>query len=193
MIIETIVTTLDTDGAVNIAPMGVEWTGGDDAPVLKPFLETVDVPERGRDASRGREPGRRRARVRASSHFESVICRAASQWWCGAWSSRSRARGASFRSGRSTARRHARASRPRSYTMGFGASSSDSTAHDTPCSRRRSTPPACTCSRATSSSRSSPGLQVIVDKTAGADEHEAMAMLADYIRSAPAPDQDGTR
>ena len=41
MIIETIITTLDTDGAVNIAPMGVEWTGGDDAPVLKPFLETV--------------------------------------------------------------------------------------------------------------------------------------------------------
>ena len=41
MIIETIVTTLDADGVVNIAPMGVEWTGGDDAPVLKPFLETV--------------------------------------------------------------------------------------------------------------------------------------------------------
>lgn len=41
MIIETIVTTLDAGGAVNIAPMGVEWTGGDDPPVLKPFLETV--------------------------------------------------------------------------------------------------------------------------------------------------------
>jgi hypothetical protein len=41
MIIETIVTTMDAGGAVNIAPMGVEWTGGDDAPVLKPFLETV--------------------------------------------------------------------------------------------------------------------------------------------------------
>ena len=41
MIIETIVTTTDTSGAVNIAPMGVEWTGGDEPPVLKPFLETV--------------------------------------------------------------------------------------------------------------------------------------------------------
>ena len=41
MIIETIVTTTDASGAVNIAPMGVEWTGGDDPPVLKPFLETV--------------------------------------------------------------------------------------------------------------------------------------------------------
>jgi hypothetical protein len=41
MIIETIVTTVDADGAVNIAPMGVEWNGGDDPPVLKPFLETT--------------------------------------------------------------------------------------------------------------------------------------------------------
>ena len=41
MIIETIVTTTDSTGAVNIAPMGVEWTGGDEPPVLKPFLETV--------------------------------------------------------------------------------------------------------------------------------------------------------
>jgi len=41
MIIETIVTTIDASGTVNIAPMGVEWTGGDEPPVLKPFLETV--------------------------------------------------------------------------------------------------------------------------------------------------------
>jgi hypothetical protein len=36
-------------------------------------------------------------------------------------------------------------------------------------------------------------LQVIVDKTAGPHEQEAMAMLSDYIRSAPAPDRGGTR
>jgi len=41
VIIETIVTTVDGDGAVNIAPMGVDWNGGDAAPVLKPFLETT--------------------------------------------------------------------------------------------------------------------------------------------------------
>lgn len=41
MIIETIVTTLDATGVVNIAPMGVEWDGGESAPVLKPFLETT--------------------------------------------------------------------------------------------------------------------------------------------------------
>ena len=39
VIIETIVTTVAGDGTVNCAPMGVEW--GTDAIVLKPFLETV--------------------------------------------------------------------------------------------------------------------------------------------------------
>ena len=39
MIIETIVTTSAADGAVNVAPMGVEW--GEEAIILKPFLETA--------------------------------------------------------------------------------------------------------------------------------------------------------
>jgi hypothetical protein len=39
LIIESIVTTLDPEGRANFAPMGVEW--GDDAIVLKPFLETT--------------------------------------------------------------------------------------------------------------------------------------------------------
>ena len=39
MIVETIVTTVAPDGAVNCAPMGVEW--GEDTLVLKPFLETA--------------------------------------------------------------------------------------------------------------------------------------------------------
>jgi len=39
MIIETIVTTVAADGTVNVAPMGVEW--GNRAIVLKPFLETA--------------------------------------------------------------------------------------------------------------------------------------------------------
>lgn len=38
MILETIVTTVDPAGAVNSAPMGVDW--GEDAIVLKPFLDT---------------------------------------------------------------------------------------------------------------------------------------------------------
>lgn len=39
MIIESIVTSMDPAGKVNFAPMGVEW--GDDQLVLKPFLETT--------------------------------------------------------------------------------------------------------------------------------------------------------
>ena len=39
LIIESIVTTLAPDGRVNVAPMGVEW--GEDTIVLKPFLETA--------------------------------------------------------------------------------------------------------------------------------------------------------
>lgn len=39
MIVEAIVTTLAADGTVNVAPMGVEW--GDERIVLKPFLETA--------------------------------------------------------------------------------------------------------------------------------------------------------
>ena len=39
MIIESIVTSLDPDGVPNFAPMGVEW--GEETIVLKPFLETT--------------------------------------------------------------------------------------------------------------------------------------------------------
>lgn len=39
MIIETIVTSSDAGGTVNFAPMGVEW--GEEIIVIKPFLETT--------------------------------------------------------------------------------------------------------------------------------------------------------
>jgi uncharacterized protein len=39
VIIESLVTSMDLDGRVNFAPMGVEW--GDETIVLKPFLETT--------------------------------------------------------------------------------------------------------------------------------------------------------
>lgn len=39
MILETIVTTMDPEGVINFAPMGVEW--GEERIVLKPFLETT--------------------------------------------------------------------------------------------------------------------------------------------------------
>jgi hypothetical protein len=39
VIVETIVTSLDRSGAINFAPMGVEW--GEETILLKPFLETT--------------------------------------------------------------------------------------------------------------------------------------------------------
>jgi uncharacterized protein len=39
MIIESILTTMDTAGSINFAPMGVEW--GEEVIVVKPFLETT--------------------------------------------------------------------------------------------------------------------------------------------------------
>jgi uncharacterized protein len=39
MIIESILTTLAPDGAVNCAPMGVEW--GEETIVIKPFIDTT--------------------------------------------------------------------------------------------------------------------------------------------------------
>ena len=39
VIVETIVTTVDDGGVVNCAPMGVEW--GEETLVLKPFVETT--------------------------------------------------------------------------------------------------------------------------------------------------------
>jgi hypothetical protein len=48
VIIETIVTTMDPRGSINFAPMGVEW--GEEIIVLKPFLETTTF--RNLDATR---------------------------------------------------------------------------------------------------------------------------------------------
>jgi uncharacterized protein len=39
VIVESIVTTVAADGTINFAPMGVEW--GEDTIVLKPFLDTT--------------------------------------------------------------------------------------------------------------------------------------------------------
>jgi hypothetical protein len=39
MIIESLLTSVDSAGSVNCAPMGVEW--GEELIVIKPFLETV--------------------------------------------------------------------------------------------------------------------------------------------------------
>lgn len=42
MIIESILTTMDTEGRVNFAPMGVEW--GEEEIIIKPYRETTTYP-----------------------------------------------------------------------------------------------------------------------------------------------------
>ena len=149
VIVETIVTTVAADGAVNCAPMGVEW--GDETIVLKPFLETATY----------RNVVATRAAVVNLTDDVRVFARAAisnPQYPTGARHRRPRracwptaARGASSRCGRSTARRRARASRRRWCIAACAASSSASIARGMPCSRRPSTPRGCTCCRARSS------------------------------------------
>ena len=192
MIIETIVTTLDTDGAVNIAPMGVEWTGGDDAPVLKPFLETstyrnvvatraavVNLVDDVRVFARAAISNPSYA-VLPATVVRGVVLEAACSW-------------------RELEVRRIDSTPPRSRIeteivhrgfrrefIGFNRA------------RHAVLETAIYATRVHMLAREFleselARLQVIVEKTAGPDEHEAMAMLADYIRSAPAPDPGGTR
>ena len=157
VIIETIVTTLDAAGAINFAPMGVEW--GEERIVLKPFLETTTFRQPAAqtgaavvnltddvDAVRAGRPSRARS---------SPGCRPR---WCAAPCSRLPAPGGSWRFVTIDA------TPPRSrietrvvHRGATGASSSASTAPGTPCSRPRSWLPAPTCFRRSRSARSSRG------------------------------------
>jgi hypothetical protein len=192
VIIETIVTTLDTDGAVNIAPMGVEWTGGDEPPVLKPFLETVTY--RNVVATRAAvvnlvDDVRVFARAAISNPSYAVLpatvvrgvfLEAACSW-----------RELQIRSIDSTPPRSRIETEivhhgVRREFIGFNRA------------RHAVLETAIYATRVHMLARDFLAselarLQVIVDKTAGPDEQEAMAMLSDYIRSAPVPGQAGTR
>ena len=184
MIIETIVTTMDAAGAVNIAPMGVEWTGGDDPPVLKPFLETVtyrNVSATGVAVVNLIDDVRVFARAAISSPeypvtpafaVKGVSLRDACSW-----------RELTVRSVDSTPPR-ARIETTvahrgfRREFIGFNRA------------RHAVLETAIYATRVHMLARDFleaevVRLQVIVDKTAGPAEHEAMALLADYIRSSP--------
>ena len=190
MIIETIVTTLDANGVVNIAPMGVEWDGGDAAPVLKPFLETTtyrnvvatgvavvnlidDVGLFARAAISNPEHP-----VVPAVAVKGVVLRDACSW-----------RELTVRSVDSTPPRSriettvAHRGVRREF-IGFNRA------------RHAVLEAAIYATRVHLLARDFleselARLQVIVDKTAGPVEHEAMVLLTDYIRSAPraAPDQ----
>jgi hypothetical protein len=187
VIIETIVTTLDPNGAVNVAPMGVEWAGGAEPPVLKPFLETStyrnvlatrvavvnlidDVRVFARAAiSNPSYP------VLPASVVRGVVLEAACSW------RELRVRSIDSTPPRSRIETEIVYRGVRREFIGFNRA------------RHAVLETAIYATRVHMLARdfleSELGrLQVIVDKTAGPAEHEAMALLADYIRSAPARD-----
>jgi len=192
MIIETIVTTTDATGAVNIAPMGVEWAGGDDPPVLKPFLETTtfrNVSATGVAVVNLVDDVRIFARAAISNPDYPVVPAVA-------------VRGVSLEAACSWRELRVRAvdsTPPRSRIettivhhgfrrefIGFNRA------------RHAVLEAAIYATRVHMLERAFveselARLQVIVDKTAGPAEQEAMALLADFIRRAPLPDPQRTR
>ena len=192
MIIETIVTTMDASGAVNIAPMGVEWTGGDEPPVLKPFLETVtyrNVTATGVVVVNLIDDVRVFARAAISNPDYPVVPAVA-------------VRGVSLRdacSWRELTVASVDSTPPRSRIettiahhgfrrefIGFNRA------------RHAVLEAAIYATRVHMLDRDFiqselARLQVIVDKTAGPAEREAMALLVDYVRSAPASEPIGKR
>ena len=180
MIIESILTTMDARGAVNFAPMGVEW--GDDEILIKPFLETTtfhnlqatrvavvnltddvmlfaqgaiaDVQMPAGPAARVRGGGRPRPRDcprRIRWLVTRVVHRGVRREFLGF----NRARNAVLEAAILATRTHLLP--PEQIQADFAR------------------------------------LQVIVDKTAGPREREAMALLTDYVRRAPRPRQTVSR
>ena len=182
MIVETIVTTVADDGAVNCAPMGVEW--GEDTIVLKPFLDTATY--RNALATRTAVVNLMDdVRVFARAAIANPSIRRCPRWSCAAPCWRTAVRGASSRSGRSTARRRARGStRPWSIAgvrrefIGFNRARHAVLEAAIYATRLHLLPRAFVESELQR-------LQVIVDKTAGAQEFEAMALLTEHVRTRP--------
>lgn len=186
MIIETIVTTVSADGMVNTAPMGVEWdpSAGPGPIVLKPFLETAtyrnvlatraavvnltdDVRVFARAAIANPEP----------PTVPAAVVRGVVLADCCAW------REIEVRSIDSTPPRsrietavvHSGTNRD---FVGFNRAAAAVLETAIYATRLHMLPRDFIESELTR-------LQVIVDKTAGAREFEAMALLTEYIRQAP--------
>jgi hypothetical protein len=180
MIVETIVTTRSADGSINFAPMGVEWS--DTAIVLKPFLETatyrnisggsaavVNLTDDVRLFARAAISSPQYASVPAT-HVQGVVLADCCSW-----------REVEVVSIDSTPPR----SRVETRVVHHG------TRRDFIGFNRASHAVLEAAIYATRLHLLEPGfiesevarLQVIVDKTAGPREHEAMVLLTDYIRA----------
>ena len=171
------------DGAVNFAPMGVEW-GEDDASCSsrssRPPPSATCAPA-GVAVVNLTDDVMLFARARSPSPQFPCVSR---RRWCAASCWRRPAPGASWRWWRSTTRRPARGSRPGWCT---GASAASSSVQPRAPRRARGGHPGDPHPPAAHGARSAAEfarLQVIVDKTAGPREQEAMAMLTEYVRAA---------
>lgn len=183
-IIESIITTMDAAGVVNFAPMGVEW--GEDELIVKPFLETTtfrnlratgsavvnitdDVMLFARAAISSPQYPARPAEV-----VRGVVLEAACSW-------------------RELEVRAIDDTPPRSRIVtavvhrgfqrefiGFNRARNAVLEAAILATRTHLLPPE-------QIREELARLRVIVDKTAGPREHEAMALLTEYIRSAPTP------
>jgi hypothetical protein len=184
VIVETIVTTISPGGDVNIAPMGVEW--GDDALVLKPFLETStyrNVAASGTAVVNLTDDVRVFARAAISNPvyptFDAVTVRGVVLADCCSW------REMKIRNFDSTPPR-ARIEMAvvhhgsRREFIGFNRARHAVLEAAIYATRVHMLPRAYLESEMAR-------LQVIVDKTAGVAEQEAMFLLADFIRQAPEP------
>ena len=185
-IIETIITTVAEDGTVNVAPMGVEWdpVGDGDAIVLKPFLETAtyrNVAATGAAVVNLTDDVRVFARAAISNPryttVPALVVRGVVLADCCSWREievRS-IDGTPPRSRIETVVVHHGTSRD---FIGFNRASHAVLEATIYATRLHILPRAFIESELAR-------LQVIVDKTAGAREIEAMALVTDYIRSAP--------
>ena len=188
MIVETIVTTRNVAGGVNVAPMGVEWDPSqDDARiVLKPFLETAtyrNITATGTAVINLVDDVRVFARAAISNPTYDTVPAAAIEGAvladCCAWrevkvtavdSTPPRSRIETTVVHRGTNRDFIGFNRARHAVLETAIYATR--VHMLPRDFLES---------------ELQRLQVIVDKTAGPREFEAMALLAEYIRSAPAP------
>jgi uncharacterized protein len=180
VILETIVTTRDTGGAINFAPMGVEW--GDDIIVLKPFLETstfrnvsasrqavVNLTDDAMLFAQGAISSPQFPWVRASV-VQGAVLEAVCSWrelevlTIDATPPRSRIEARVVHRG--VTREFLGFNRAKHAVL--EAAILATRTHLLPADQIR---------------EEFARLQVIVDKTAGPREHEAMAMLTDYVRS----------
>jgi uncharacterized protein len=182
LIVETIVTTMAAGGAVNCAPMGVEWS--DEAIVLKPFLETAtyrNLLATGAAVVNLTDDVRMFARAAISNPqypaVPAVAVRGVVLTDCCSWrevevraidSTPPRARIETAVVHRGTRREFIGFNRARHAVL-------EAAIHVT---RLHLLPRAFIDSELAR-------LQVIVDKTAGPQELEAMALLTEYVRSVP--------